>query len=198
MTVFFTLKNYYLHFQMYSSGIPKYIFSALIALLATLAVGCGKDLKDPDQEMKHIGPFRETANVLTLFSDSAKVRVKLQAPLQEDYENGDMVFPDGINVEFYEQGGEVTSTLRADYGKQERNKDLYLVRGNVVVHNLQKQEKLETEELYWNKAKAQIYTDKFVKITTPEEIVMGHGLQANQDFSNYKIKKVTGVFSLQE
>jgi LPS export ABC transporter protein LptC len=177
---------------------PKSFFFVLIALLAMVATGCGKDLKDPDQEKKHVGPFRETANVTTLYSDSAKVRIKLQAPVQEDYENGDMVFPDGIDVEFYEEGEAVTSTIRANYGKQERNKDLYLVRGNVIVHNLQKQETLETEELYWNKAKAQIYTDKFVKITTPEEILMGHGLQANQDFSNYKIRKVTGVFSLKE
>lgn len=177
---------------------PKSFFSVLITCMALLTLGCGKDLKDPDKEIKYTGPFRETAQVLTLYSDSAKVRVKLQAPLQEDYENGDMVFPDGIDVEFYEEGEAVTSTLRANYGKQESNKDLYLVRGNVIVHNLQKQEKLETEELYWNKAKAQIYTDKFVKITTPEEILMGQGLQANQDFSSYRIKKVTGVFSLQE
>ncbi|MCP2042934.1 LPS export ABC transporter periplasmic protein LptC [Pontibacter sp. HSC-36F09] len=177
---------------------PRSIFSVLIALLAILAAGCGTELKDPDQEKKYEGPFRETANVLTLYSDSARVMVRLQTPMQEDYENGDVVFPDGIDVEFLEKGEMVTSTLRANYGKQERNKDLYLVRGNVIVHNLQKQEKLETEELYWNKAKAQIYTDKFVKITTPEEILMGHGLEANQDFSNYRIKKVTGVFSLKE
>lgn len=177
---------------------PKSFISVLIATLALLTLGCGKDLKDPDQEKKHIGPFRETANVLTLYSDSAKVLIRLQAPMQEDYENGDVIFPDGIDVEFYEEGGAVTSTLRANYGKQERNKDLYLVRGNVIVENLQKKEKLETEELYWNKAKAEIYTDKFVKITTPEEILMGHGLQANQDFSIYKIKKVTGAFSLNE
>ena len=183
---------------MYSNRMPKSFYTVLIALLSLLAVGCGDDLKDPDLEKKYTGPFRETSNVLTLYSDSAKVMIKLQAPLQEDYENGDMVFPKGIDIEFYEQGGALTSTLRANYGKQERNKDLYLVRGNVVVENLQKQEKLETEELYWNKNKAQIYTDKFVKITTPEEILMGHGLQANQDFSNYKIRKVTGIFSLKE
>ncbi|MBF8963207.1 LPS export ABC transporter periplasmic protein LptC [Pontibacter sp. FD36] len=177
---------------------PRSIFSVLIALLVMLTAACGTDLRDPDQEKKYDGPFRETANVLTLYSDSAKVLIRLQAPMQADYENGDMIFPDGIDVEFLEKGESVTSTLRANYGKQERNKDLYLVRGNVIVHNLQKQEKLETEELYWNKAKAQIYTDKFVKITTPEEILMGHGLEANQDFTNYRIKKVTGVFSLKE
>lgn len=177
---------------------PKAFFIGLVAALLFLMAGCGKDLKDPDQEKKFTGPFRETENVLTLYSDSAKVRIKLQAPVQEDYENGDIVFPKGIDVEFYENGGTLTSTLRANYGKQERNKDLYFVRGNVVVHNQVKQEKLETEELYWNKNKAQIYTDKFVKITTPEEILMGHGLQADQDFSKYKIRKVTGVFSLKE
>lgn len=175
------------------------IFYVLVPLISLLALsGCGKELKDPDKEIKYTGPFRVTEKVLTLYSDSAKVLIRLQAPMQEDYENGDVIFSDGIDVEFLQAGDVVTSTLRANYGKQERNKDLYLVRGNVVVENLQKQEKLETEELYWNKGKAEIYTEKFVKITTPEEILMGHGLTANQDFSTYRIKKVTGVFSLKE
>lgn len=176
--------------------------SAWIALLlmgiSLIGVGCKDDLKDPDKEEKYTGPTIENRDVITLYSDSAKLLIKLQAPLQQEFETGDGVFPDGLFVEFFEEGKQVTSTLKANYGKQDRNKSLFLARGNVIVENLAKKEKLETEELFWDKRRAKIYTDKFVRITTPEQIIMGNGLRANQDFSNYRISDVTGIIELEE
>ena len=177
---------------------PKAWRWGMILVLAALGTACSTDLKDPDKEKKYSGPLIENHHVITLFSDSAKLLIKLQAPVQQEFENGDGVFPKGLFVEFFEKQGPVTSTLKANYGKQQRDKDLYLVRGNVVVENLVKKEKLETEELYWNKRKAEIYTDKFVKITTAEEVLMGQGLRANQDFSQYRILKPTGIINLKE
>ncbi len=170
----------------------------IMVAVVVLGTACNEDLKDPDKDKKYSGPLIENNNVITLFSDSAKLVIKLQAPVQQEFENGDGVFPKGLFVEFYEKPGPVSSTLKANYGKQQRDKDLYLVRGNVVVENLTKKEKLETEELYWNKRKAEIYTDKFVKITTAEEVLMGQGLRANQDFSQYRILKPTGIINLKE
>ncbi|MCJ8163727.1 LPS export ABC transporter periplasmic protein LptC [Pontibacter sp. E15-1] len=172
--------------------------ASLMALMVMLGFGCNEELRDPDQEPKYTGPTMENHDVVTLYSDSAKLLIKLQAPLQQEFETGDGVFPEGLFVEFYEQEGQVTSTLKANYGKQDRNKSLFLARGNVVVENLAKKEKLETEELYWDKRRAKIYTDKFVRITTPEQIIMGNGLQANQDFSNYRIRDVTGIIDMKE
>jgi len=171
---------------------------ALLLVLACMGLSCQKDLKDPDKEEKYTGPLIENKDVVTLYSDSAKLLIKLQAPVQQEFENGDGVFPKGLFVEFYEAPGNVSSTIKANYGKQERNKDIYIARGNVVVHNIAKQEKLETEELFWDKNKAEIYTEKFVKITTPERVLMGQGLRANQDLSRYRILKPTGVLDLRE
>ncbi|WP_242926313.1 LPS export ABC transporter periplasmic protein LptC [Pontibacter vulgaris] len=170
----------------------------LLAMVAILGASCKEELKDPDKEVKYTGPLIENKDVLTLYSDSAKLLIKMQAPVQQEFENGDGVFPKGIYVEFYEKPGQMSSTIKANYGKQDRNKEIYLVRGNVVVNNILKGEKLETEELYWDKRKAEIYTDKFVKITTPDEVLMGQGLRANQDFSKYKILKPTGIINLKE
>ena len=169
-----------------------------MVVLTSIGFSCKDDLKDPDKEEKYTGPLIENRDVVTLYSDSAKLLIKLQAPVQQEFENGDGVFPEGLYVEFYQRPGNVSSTLRANYGKQERNKDIYIARGNVVLNNIQKQEKLETEELFWDKNKAQVYTDKFVKITTPERVLMGQGLQANQDLSRYRILKPTGTLDLTE
>ena len=169
-----------------------------LILVAITAAGCGNDLKDPDQEVKYTGPLRETSDVVTLYSDSAKLIIKMTAPVQQDFENGNAVFPKGIYIEFYDESGDINSTLKANYGKQDRNQNLYHVRGNVVINNRKKNEKIETEELFWNRSRDKIYNEKFVKITTEKEIITGYGLRTNQDFSPYSLKRLTGEFELEE
>jgi LPS export ABC transporter protein LptC len=87
--------------------------------------------------------------------------------------------------------------VRANYGKYEKQKDAYFIRGNVVLNNEAKGETMKTEELHWDKQSRKIFTDKFVTIQTKDEILKGHGMEANQDFSKYKILKPSGVFSVQ-
>ncbi|RAU84224.1 LPS export ABC transporter periplasmic protein LptC [Pontibacter arcticus] len=163
-----------------------------------MVLGCNDNLKDPAKEEAYTGPIIENKDALTLFSDSARLQIKLTAPVQQEFENGDGVFPDGLYLEFYGEPGQLTTTIKANYGKQDRNKDVYMVRGNVIVSNIQKKETLKTEELFWDKSKAQIYTDKFVTVVTPEEVITGEGLRAKQDFSEYSLKRVTGNFSIKE
>jgi LPS export ABC transporter protein LptC len=68
---------------------------------------------------------------------------------------------------------------------------------DVVVVN-EKGEQLNTEKLIWDEQKEKLYSDQFVKITTPDEIIMGKGFEANQDFSRYKIFNVTGRITVKE
>ena len=56
-----------------------------------------------------------------------------------------------------------------------------------VVMTTVKKEKLETAELIWDEKTAKVYTDKFVKVTKPGEVIYGFGLEAEQDFSYWKI-----------
>lgn len=165
--------------------------------VAFTGFSCGGDLKDPDKEVKYTGPLIENKDVLTIYSDSAKVLLKLQAPVQQEFETGDATFPKGFFVEFFENG-KASSTLRANYGELQRRENMYIARGNVVMKNIEKKESLETEELFWNQATDRIYTDKFVKITTPERVIMGEGLETDQSFKNYTLRKVTGTFELSE
>jgi LPS export ABC transporter protein LptC len=167
-----------------------------ILLLLVLLSFCKSSVKDIKKKVVYKGPVAETTNVSTLYSDSARLQIKLTAPLQLQYENQDGIYPKGIYMTFFDRKGKVTNTVRANYGKYDKQKDQYFVRGNVVLENAVKKETLRTEELYWEKNTKKIHTDKFVTIQTETDILKGHGLTANQDFSNYKILKPTGVFSL--
>lgn len=176
----------------------SFFLVALCGGLLLFLVSCSKPTQDPDKLPKYKGPIMETANVQTLYSDSAQLKIKLNSPLQQQFQNGDGVYPKGLNLTFLDENGKISTTLRANYGRYEKVTDSYLARGNVIVKNLAKNETLETEELRWSKQKRKITTDKFVKIRTADEILTGHGLEANQDFSRYRILKPSGIFSVKQ
>ena len=89
--------------------------------------------------------------------------MKMEAPKQFDFGNGDREFPEGLYLEFYEDGVQ-TSSLRADYCYYTAKDDLYKATGNVVIERVDNKDRLDTEELYWNQRKEDVFTDKYVII----------------------------------
>ena len=168
----------------------------LLAICVTL-VSCEEE-KIVIIEPPYSGPLATVKDVKTLFSDSASVRIKLSAPLQYELMNLNREFPDGFELLFLKKDGTIETRLTGDYGIFYKDKGLYKAKGNVVIKNMESQEQLDSEELYWNPETEMIYTDKFVRIRTKDEILMGNGLEATQDFSKYKILKPTGIFSIKE
>ena len=145
-------------------------------------------------------PMEIQRDFLLTYSDSTFLRMSLEAPLAESYPQLDIPqreFREGIKVRFLDQFGAENSRLRADYALQLIEKDLWEARGDVVVNN-KKGEQLNTEMLFWDARKEIIYSDEFVKITTPTEIIMGQGFQADQNFENYEINKVSGILNIEE
>ncbi|SNC77017.1 LPS export ABC transporter protein LptC [Hymenobacter gelipurpurascens] len=179
------------------SGLGRVVLSSSLLLVGLMS--CQKQAEEVKKRTPYSGPMLETTQVLTLISDSAKLRVRLTAPLEQIYENGDQVYAKGVNLTFLgEDGKTVVNTITGNYGKLEKNKNLYTVRGNVQVTNVEKQQRMNTEEAFYDKSKATIYTEKDmeVRVTTPTEKLTGRGLTANQDFSRYKILTPTGVFAV--
>ena len=66
----------------------------------------------------------------------------------------------------------------------------------VVVNR--KGERLNTEKLIWDERNELLSSDRFVKITTAEEIIFGDGFEANQDFSRYRIFNVKGRLTVKK
>lgn len=144
------------------------------------------------------GPKSEVEGMEMIMTDSAKLNVRMTAPLQTELQNGDRHFPKGVFIEFYNKQGIKTTTLRADKGFKLQLNNVHTAQGNVVVVNLEKNQTLRTELLNWNPDTKKLYTDKFVTITTPDEVLKGTGLDAAQDLSSYNIRKISGVFAVEK
>ena len=161
-----------------------------LSLLLPALQACDASLRREAREFTKEDTNVEVAHdVEILYSDSALVRVRITAPTLlyfVDRDNPRQEFPDGIKVEFLTPTLEVRSVLTAKTAVRYDNTSLVTARDSVVLYTVE-QEKLETEELIWNEKTEKVYTEKFVKVTKPGELIYGFGLEANQDFSFWKI-----------
>lgn len=132
-------------------------------------------------------------NIRIFYSDSAIVKVIINAPVLERYNaynDSKDVFPKGILIEFLNEQKVVDSWLKADNAVREARTSKVTAKGNVIFYNA-KNEKLETPELIWDEKERIVYTEKIVRITQAEkgDTTYGFGFRANQDFSRIEIKK---------
>jgi LPS export ABC transporter protein LptC len=100
-------------------------------------------------------------------------------------------FTKGIEVRFYENS-QLNSILTADFAIYDDIKGIILTKGNVDMYNY-KHENLQTDEMEWNMNTKKIVAKHKIKIITPYDVIYGIGMTAKEDFTQYSIKKVTGV-----
>ena len=168
---------------------------ALNIILALIFTSCKNDLEEIDRVINREMIAVETAKeVSMLYSDSAMIRVRVEGPIMLrhlDKENPRQEFTEGVKVVFFALGQKVESVLTAKYALRLEKKNQIIVRDSVVWESTDG-EKLETEELVWEERKAKIFTNRFVTITKPEEVIYGYGFEAKQDFSEWSINAVEG------
>jgi LPS export ABC transporter protein LptC len=133
-------------------------------------------------------------SVEILYSDSAVVRVRITAPLLFNYsddKNPRREFPNGILVEFFDEGKRIQSRLTAKRAVQYDKTNKFVVEDSVVIRSI-KNELMETEGLTWDESTQRIFTNRFITITTETEKIQGYGFESDYDFQNWELKKVTG------
>lgn len=175
----------------------------MLAGLPILFISCRNDV----EEVKKITrldslPYQSAKDIELLYSEYGDIIFKLTSPHVEKYmgDNPRMIFPDGMKVVFFDStGNNIRSRLTANYGIKYDKKQRMLAKEDVVVKNFEKNERLNTEELIWDQRKSKIYTDKFVTITTEDEVLYGkEGMESDESFSSWVIKKPKGKMEYSE
>lgn len=138
-------------------------------------------------------------NVTLDITDSGAVICRVKSPLMERFSGKSpyIEMKKGLTAYFYDKQGNKENQLDANYGISYDNQKKIEVRNDVRLENV-KGERLNTEKLIWDQATQKIYTDEFVKITRPDEIIYGDGFESNQNFTEYRIYKFRGTLSLKD
>jgi LPS export ABC transporter protein LptC len=144
-------------------------------------------------------PVESAKNMEVLYSDSAKVKVKIMAGEVNRFAGASPYteMKKGVKLEFFDDSLKVTSQLTANNAVSKEQEQIMEAKNNVVVIN-EKGEKLETEHLVWDEKKEKIYTDVFARITTDDEIIYGNGFESNQEFTRYRILQPKGIITIKK
>jgi len=135
-------------------------------------------------------------NVELLYSDSARLQMKMATPLVKKFDSAKEQreeFPEGIHVWLYEKTGELKAEITANWAKHDVSTDLWEARSNVVVIDAEGK-KLETEQLFWDPQKGEVYSNKYTKMTKDGSYEgSGESFWAKQDFTEYKFSNKSGI-----
>lgn len=172
-----------------------------IAILFGVAMffSCKGDLQTIQSlTQKDDSPIETALDVELIHTSHAQVRLILKAPRMDRYagEKNYIEMPQGITVVFYDSLMNVTSTLTASYAINYLFEEKFEARNNVEVVN-EANEKLNTEQLIWDQRKGIIFSEKFVKITTGDEVLFGEGFESDERFTDWKIKQPRGTIMVE-
>ncbi|MDX2249728.1 MAG: LPS export ABC transporter periplasmic protein LptC [Bacteroidia bacterium] len=181
-----------------------YLLCSILFFLAACSSEDSLDGKVPFQDSIE-GVKSEAFGVEYFFSDSARVTARLSAGHMIEKEEGEdpkkyviQYLSDGVEINFLNSDGRTTSKINSKSGIYNKEKGLAELTGSVVLLN-GKGEKLETEQLFWKEMQDSIYTPKFVRIETPERIIIGeHGMRANSEFTAWTILESRGELTIDD
>lgn len=187
---------------MNSKFIPLTIIIVSILVFSTVFTACKNDIDTINKitEVQDLPTF-DLTGLETVYSDSGIIKLKIYAPKLVRYEKREIpcdIYEKGLFVEFYNRSMLVSGTLRCNYAKYSIREEIWEAKSNVEINNSDNKEKLNIEQLFWDMKAERIYSDKFVRITTEDEILYGEGFESNQEFTNWKISKFSGSIKIKD
>lgn len=186
---------------------------ATVFSVAMLFLSCADDYRRVGEEAgRLIYPQGVAENFTLVYTETkeelesedrggSRVIAILTSPLSEDFDNLPFkyrTFPKGLQVEFFDDKNQ-RSVVRADYGIIYSNTNLIDLQGNVVIET-HDGKKLETPQLYWDRANEWIFTQEAFTYTNPEDgtVMDGEGMDFNRDFSYFSAHKTFGLMTIKE
>lgn len=180
--------------------VSGFVSACLFLFCIPMFQGCVNDLEEVEAIVEgELLPVEVADGIQIIYSDSAILKVILEAQHMERFlgENPYLEMTGGVHMRFFGDGKNVKSELRSEYAISYENTGIMEAKRDVIVVN-KEGETLNTEHLIWEEKSERIYTEEFVKITTEDEVIFGHGLESNQDFTKYRIKKIKGTINVKD
>lgn len=169
------------------------ILLAATFVVASVVVSCGGRLAEADRIDPSSVPSQVIDDMFAIQSENGVVSLRMEAEVMERYVDDTSsyeLFPKGIAIFGYSPEGLLETVVVSDRARHvsargaSPSSELWEATGNVVVHNVIKQETMETDTLYWDRSANEIYTDSYVKMYSSDGFVQGYGMRSDDRARN--------------
>ena len=157
-------------------------------MIASILLSCDKGIGEAEKLDLSETPMQRINDMFAVQTKNGKIEMRLEAPVMEHYDDEDEsrdLFPEGISVFAYTDEGLLESVIVADNARHVTPKssgdedEIWEAYGDVILHNVIKQETMETDTLYWDQTKREVYTDCYVKMYSPDGFTQGYGMRSD-------------------
>ena len=145
-------------------------------------------------------PSMQGEGVSTLVTDSGLLTYRMEAPKLTINDKVDTPFwhmPEGLHMITYSKDSEPEGDIKSKFALYYIDSDLWELRKEVVAISPEGM-KLETELLYWDRKKKEIYTDQFVRITEEGSVTTGYGFKSDEEFVDWVIYEISTEIDVEE
>lgn len=181
----------------------EFIYKSIVALIgATMLLSCENNIKEVESlTAKETRPEIYGENVEFVFTDSTRIQYKafaiefVQVKNEEEEYNE---FPKGGNVVYFNDDGTEAWTIRSNYAKNLVGDKLWELRNDVVAVS-DDGKTINTELMYWDQKKKEIYSNQYVRITKKDgQMLEGNSFQADDKLNQITLSKVSGEVFLED
>ena len=188
-------------------NIVKYVRRIATATAVAIVVcGCSSKLRQADTIDLSQTPVQIVDNMFAVQTKDGVVLQRMEADEMLRFSSDTLdyeLFPKGLNVYAYTEDGRLETYIRSDEAKhindgKKSKGEVWEAYGNVVISNVIKNETMETDTIYWDRNKAEIYTDCYVKLYSSQGLVQGKGMRSDDRARNATLLSVFDSFGITE
>lgn len=138
-------------------------------------------------------------------SDKGFIQMRMSAPTMEHYQfvkdstnQSYDLYTEGFHVDIYTPDGALETEINSKMAKHTTTpgQEAWSAFGDVVIINHIKQERVESDTIYWDQSKQMIHTDCYVKISSPQGVMQGYGMESDERARDAYILKPFDSYSV--
>lgn len=176
---------------------------ATASAVAVFVYSCKGKLSEAENLDLASMPVQTVDSIFMVQSDKGKLQMRAVAPVMERYDNDTASyekFPGGLEVYGYDETGRLETIVFSDEAMHFTNKatdeERWSAYGNVVIQNVLKRETMETDTLFWDRTKKEIWTECYVRMYSPDGLMQGYGMRSDERARNSTILRPFNSFGV--
>ena len=177
--------------------------TATALAVAFIFFSCNRKLSTADRLDLGRTPLQTIDSMFIVQTTDGGLQFRVEAELMERYVTDSSTyekFPQGVELYGYNEEGLLETMILADDALHEQGDkgkyEIWSAFGNVVIQNILKRETMETDTIFWDRTKGEIYTDCYVRLYSPDGFMQGVGMGSDERARNSIIYKPFDSFGI--
>jgi len=154
-----------------------------------------------------VTPLQVVKNMKVVQTVNGGVEMRMHAPEMRKYSyivdsvevNYDL-YTGGFSVNAFTPDGELETRITSKEAKHitTDGKEQWLAYGDVIITNYIKQESMESDTVYWDRQEQKIYTNCYVRLSSPQGMMQGYGMESDEMARNAILLKPFDSYAVAE